>query len=387
MKSFAFLRKNRMALGRQGESFAADYLERNGFTILARNWRTNAGELDIVVRKEREIHFVEVKTLHHKEGFTPAGNLSFKQRRRNFFAGRVFLALLGSPHLTAHFDLIAIEYTPGGAFLSLELINDYLPTIVWHPKETEKVCITKEERPKGWWARFLRYLNFLPCPLCGTGNGGGTGLFCDDCKSRLKLIDHKRSCPGCGGNLDGILALCTQCLESGKLPLWDKVFAIFEHTGIGRDIILGLKYKERSEFARPLGKMGADILAEAGIIPDFVTAVPAHWQRRLLRGYNQAELIGRNTAKYLGVPFRNVLKRVKGGSRQARLGRTARLKNLKKAFVCFAPEKVSGRRVLLIDDVFTTGATLRAAAEQLRKAGPAAVYVLSVSRRKALFKI
>ena len=68
------------------------------------------------------------------------------------------------------------------------------------------------------------------------------------------------------------------------------------------------------------------------------------------------------------------------------MGRTARLKNLKKAFVCFSPEKVAGKRVLLIDDVFTTGSTLRAAAEQLRKAKPAALYVLTVSRRKALFE-
>ena len=73
MRSFAFLRKNRMALGRQGESFAAEYFERNGFTILARNWRTNAGELDIVARRQKDIYFVEVKTLHHKEGYTPAG--------------------------------------------------------------------------------------------------------------------------------------------------------------------------------------------------------------------------------------------------------------------------------------------------------------------------
>ena len=62
------------------------------------------------------------------------------------------------------------------------------------------------------------------------------------------------------------------------------------------------------------------------------------------------------------------------------------MKNLKKAFTCVSPEKVAGKRVLLIDDVFTTGSTLRSVAEQLRKAKPAALYVLTVSRRKALFK-
>jgi ComF family protein len=386
MKRFAFLRKKHIVLGRRGENFAADYLERNGFTILARNWRTEAGELDIVARKEHEIHFVEVKTLHHKEGFTPAGNLSFKQRRRNFSAGKVFLALLGSPFMTGFFDLIEIEYTQRGAFLSLKVWNDYLPSIVRQKKESEKVNVPEVPVSDGWLARFLRYLNFLPCPLCGTGNGGGTGLLCDDCKSELKFFHRERSCPGCGGNLDGVTALCSQCLANGELPLWDRVFSVFEHTGSGRKLILDLKYNKRSELARPLGKLGADILMQSGVVPDFVTAVPVHWQRLLQRGYNQSELIGRSTARYLKVPFCNVLKRVKSGSRQATLGRTARLKNLKKAFTCVSPEKVAGKRVLLIDDVFTTGSTLRSVAEQLRKAKPAALYVLTVSRRKALFK-
>ena len=57
MKRFASLRKKHIALGRQGENFAADYLERNGFTILARNWRTEAGELDIVAWNGSELHF------------------------------------------------------------------------------------------------------------------------------------------------------------------------------------------------------------------------------------------------------------------------------------------------------------------------------------------
>ena len=386
MKRFAFFRKKHLALGRKGENFAADYLERNGFTILARNWRTDAGELDIVARKEHEIHFVEVKTLHHKEGFTPSGNLSFKQRRRNFFAGKVFLALLGSPFVTGFFDLIEIEYTQRGAFLSLKCDKDYLPPIVWQKKETAKTSVPEEPVKNDWLTRLLRYLNFLPCPVCGTGNGGGTGLFCDDCKKKLKFIRPDRNCPGCGGHLDGVTALCSLCLANGDLPLWNKAFAVFEHSGTGRKLILDLKYKKRTELARPLGKMGANVLRQAGIEPDFVTAVPLHWRRRLLRGYNQAELVGQNTAKYLKIPFLRVLKRIKGGSRQAVLGRTARLKNLKRAFVCFSPEKVAGKRVLLVDDVFTTGSTLRAAAEQLRKANPAALYVLTVSRSKALFE-
>ena len=84
MKSFAFLRKNRMALGRQGESFAADYLERNGFTILARNWRTNAGELDIVARKERESILLKLKPCITKRDSLPPG-ISLSNRDGGIF--------------------------------------------------------------------------------------------------------------------------------------------------------------------------------------------------------------------------------------------------------------------------------------------------------------
>ena len=386
MKTFAFLRKNRMALGRQGESFAAEYFERNGFTILARNWRTNAGELDIVARKQKDIYFVEVKTLHHKEGYTPAGNLSLKQRRRNFFAGKVFLALLGDTALTAHFDLVEIEYTSNGKFLSFKRHQDYLPVISLPAKKEKLQTNTEETVPLNGWQKFLRYLNFFPCPACGTGNGGGTGQLCPECIAQLKMIPSDRRCPGCGGTLDSAVALCSYCISSGSVPVWDGVCSVFEHSGLGRELILNFKYGGRSELARPLGRLGADAVLQSGICADTVLSIPAHWRRRLLRGYNQAELLGKCIAKYLDLPYCNALKRVKYSKRQVTLGRSSRLKNLKKAFVCIKPESIKNKRILLVDDVFTTGSTLTAAVEQLRKAHPAAVYILTISRRKALFK-
>ena len=125
MRNFAFLRKKHIALGRQGENFAADYLERNGFTILARNWRTDAGELDIVALDGRELVFVEVKTLRRRSGFTPATNLSANQRRRNRNAAKVYLKVIDFPPLAARFDLVEVVFI-GNTLCSIRRTEDYL---------------------------------------------------------------------------------------------------------------------------------------------------------------------------------------------------------------------------------------------------------------------
>ena len=387
MTSFAVRRKAHLALGKKGEDFAADHLEQHGFTLFARNWRTNAGELDIVAWKDGSLHFVEVKTLHHKEGFRPAYNLSSTQRRRNFYAGKVYLKLMDSPGVTAHFDLFEIEYTARGRLYSCRCWNDYLPVLQLPSEDEAQSVIPEEPLPEkcSFWKKWWIKLNFLSCPVCGTGNGGGSGFFCSACRSQLKIFSGRR-CPGCGGELDGILAMCSQCLAQGERPVWQGSVSVFEHIGLGRTLILNFKYNNFSELARPLGKMGAEAVLKAGFAPQIVTAVPMYRTRKFLRGYNQAELLGRYTAKYLQIPYCSALKRVKSTSRQASLGRTARLKNLKNAFTGMASEKIRGKRVLLVDDVFTTGSTLLAASKELQKAQPEAIYVLTMSRRKELFR-
>ena len=132
--------------------------------------------------------------------------------------------------------------------------------------------------------------------------------------------------------------------------------------------------------------MGAQAVRQAGYEPECVMSVPLHWRHQVQRTYNQAALFGQFTGKYLGIPWCDCLKRIKGGRRQSSLGRSARLKNLNGAFVCTHPEQVTGKRILLVDDVFTTGATLTAVTKVLLKHKPAAIYVLTITRRKILFR-
>jgi ComF family protein len=108
---------------------------------------------------------------------------------------------------------------------------------------------------------------------------------------------------------------------------------------------------------------------------DLVVPVPLHPSRLAERGFNQAALLARPIARALGIPLlARGLDRTRDTPRQATLDRVLRLENVAAAFVARAPEKVSARRILLVDDVRTTGATLRACAVALQKAGASCVY-------------
>ena len=134
--------------------------------------------------------------------------------------------------------------------------------------------------------------------------------------------------------------------------------------------------------AGPLGELLVRAVARDEAY-DLVTAVPLHWRRRWQRGFNQAELLAREIARRCGVPFVHTLRRLQATRAQAGLSNTARRRNVAAAFVCRrAASKglLSGRRVLLIDDVMTTGSTAAACARTLKAAGAARVALLTVAR-------
>lgn len=101
-------RKAHLKLGRFGEDTAVRLLKIKGCRILARNFRLKSGELDIVALDGLTIVFVEVKTLRRIPGFTPAGNLSLEQMRRNRITGKLYLTLFGIPEHPCRFDLIEV---------------------------------------------------------------------------------------------------------------------------------------------------------------------------------------------------------------------------------------------------------------------------------------
>jgi ComF family protein len=163
-------------------------------------------------------------------------------------------------------------------------------------------------------------------------------------------------------------------------PRFDRARAVARHRGTARDLVNRLKYGERLDLSKLMAKMmvqaGREVLAEA----DLIVPVPMYrfrlWQRR----YNQAALLANAVSGATGVPISlDALQRVRHTRPQVGLGRGERQKNLIGAFKVPAgcESLIAGRRVIVIDDVRTTGSTLNACAHILRKAGAARIDVLT----------
>ncbi len=175
------------------------------------------------------------------------------------------------------------------------------------------------------------------------------------------------SCAGCNQTGDVLCRRCRFTLASTRIHRGDGgVMAALPFEGIGRQVVLGLKYRNRRGVAKQLAHLMVRRLHLGGV--QLVTWAPTSPARTRARGYDQAELLARAVAKELGVPCRRLLYRSHGAP-QTGHSRAERLQG--PSFRARSPRQ--GLRVLLVDDVVTTGATLLSACEALLQAGVAEV--------------
>jgi ComF family protein len=146
-----------------------------------------------------------------------------------------------------------------------------------------------------------------------------------------------------------------------------------------QELIHLFKYGKVESLAVPLGRLLLRALPQEAAF-DLVMAMPMHWRKRWERGFNQAELLAQPVARRFGVKLAANLRRARHTKAQAGLSDRERQTNLKDAFAVRQPAQLAGKRILLVDDVYTTGATLRAATEALKSAGAVHVSVLTLAR-------
>ena len=184
-------------------------------------------------------------------------------------------------------------------------------------------------------------------------------------------------CPVCGGDLD-TPGLCRRCRSELHAQRWQNLVYLGGYRK-WRGAVRALKFKGGLRLVTPLADALAEGVREAGWGLDAVTAVPTTWWRALVRGYNTAELLGRRIAERLERPFVCVVaRRYTPSQTRRRSDERARMK----AGTFFLRQELEQRRWLLVDDVWTTGATFRAVERVLRAGGVEAVYGAVIAARQ-----
>ena len=227
---------------------------------------------------------------------------------------------------------------------------------------------------------FKAFLDIV-LPVHCMGCGGGDAILCQQCIEtlpRLKL-------PYCDICADpGVSGACRSCqgiASSGSLHI-DGIRAPYLMEGLVREVVHAFKYRNYRVAAPLLASALAQFLDEKPMPGDTLAPVPLHPKKLRERGYNQAGLLARGLAKATGMPVNgNLLSRTRHGQAQAfSASRQQRRENIKEAFECRA--NVSGRNIILVDDVCTTGSTLDACAHALKEAGAHSVWAIVVARER-----
>ncbi len=223
------------------------------------------------------------------------------------------------------------------------------------------------------------------CILCGTGRVTSDSSVCESCAKDIYLVEGP-ICNHCGlpvpGLQSGSQGRCGKCLE--HKPLYDKARFSVYYSRVIRRGILKFKFQSSLFLAETLSSYLTKTFQEHFLDEklDAIIPIPVHDRRLVRRGYNQCAILAIKLGNNVNVEvLTNTLNKTVNTLPQTRLKRNQRIENVKGSFSVRKPEEIRGKRLLLLDDVFTTGSTISEASRTLRKHGADSVQALVLSVR------
>jgi len=211
---------------------------------------------------------------------------------------------------------------------------------------------------------FEKFLDVLFPPVCGF-----CGIICMEhlCENCKKEIEAKSICK----------------VEKVENKYFDEMAYMMRYDGKFRDKILLYKFEEEAYLYKTFAKIILNSKKICDILKtyDIIVPVPIHKKRKQRRGYNQSELIAREVAKNIDeIKYKNVIKKTKNNQRQSSLDKQNRLENVKNAYEIANKEIICNKKIILFDDIYTTGATANECSKVLKQNGAKYILVLSLAK-------
>lgn len=224
------------------------------------------------------------------------------------------------------------------------------------------------------------YNIFFPikCGYCDDITDNGSYV-CDKCNKKIDLEELKNRCKFCGAKLFDNKRICEKC--RGEKIYYDEFIYFSEYEDVLKNKMLAYKFNDKKYlkdfFAQELSKCLNNVQA------DYIIGVPISKKRLEERGYNQTNLIAKELGQLLNIEYiPDMLVKIKDTEHQSKLTKTERKFNIKNSFIVADKYNICDKKILLIDDIFTTGATVNECSKILKKAQAKEVIVAAILKKK-----
>ncbi|QSX05059.1 ComF family protein [Sedimentibacter sp. zth1] len=222
------------------------------------------------------------------------------------------------------------------------------------------------------------------CQICNIYDESiNDNYICKDCYAELQKI-LSPFCIKCNKGIDynSEYGLCKECIRKSRY--FDAIRSPYYYKGNVKKLIHDYKYCNKPYYYKLFGKLLVDYMIDIDYTNfDFIISVPLHKIKQRKRGYNQSELIAKYISKKFSIPYLDILKRVNNTTKQSNLSASSRQINLKNAFAIKSNRflnTIKGKKILIVDDIFTTGTTINECSKILLTNGTSNVFGLTISR-------